>query len=77
MNTVLHPGQHQPTVSSLHISMANVEVVELGKSLSIKLCGDCANGFSGVVRSSTWDAELRKIERTQAAGTPAGQPYVM
>ncbi|RYO00958.1 hypothetical protein AA0121_g13296 [Alternaria tenuissima] len=31
----------------------------------------------GVVRSSTWDTELRKIEQTQAARTSAGQPYVV
>jgi hypothetical protein len=74
---VLNSRQHQSTVSSLHISMGNVEVVELGKRLAIKLCGDCANGFSGVVRSSTWDTELRKIEQTQAARTSAGQPYVV
>jgi hypothetical protein len=57
--------------------MGNVEVVELGKRLAIKLCGEYTDGFSGVVRSSKWETELRKIERTQAAGTSAGQPYVV
>jgi hypothetical protein len=57
--------------------MSKVEVVDLGKRLSIELYGDYTDGFAGVVRSSTWDTELRKIERTQAAGTSAGQPYVM
>jgi hypothetical protein len=57
--------------------MGSVEVVELGRRLAIELHRDCANRFAGVVRSSTWDTELRKIERTQAAGTSAGQPYVM
>jgi hypothetical protein len=50
---------------SLHnITTGRVEVVELGKRLSIELYGDYADGFAGVVGSSTWDAELRKIERT-------------
>jgi hypothetical protein len=57
--------------------MSKVEVVELGKSLAIELYGDYTDIFAGVVRSSTWDTELSKIERTQAAGTSAGQPYVM
>jgi hypothetical protein len=57
--------------------MGRVEVVELGKRLCIELYRDYTDGFAGVVRSSTWDTELRKIERTQAAGTSAGQPYVM
>jgi hypothetical protein len=57
--------------------MGRVEVVELGKRLSIELFGDYANGFAGVVCLSTWDTKLKKIERTQAAGTSAGQPYVM
>jgi hypothetical protein len=57
--------------------MGSVEVVELGKRLAIELHGDCANGFPGVVRLSTWDTELRRVERTQAAGTSAGQPYVL
>jgi hypothetical protein len=57
--------------------MGSVEVVELGKRLSIKLYRDYTDGFVGVVRSSTWDTELRKIEQTQAAGTSAGQPYFM
>jgi hypothetical protein len=57
--------------------MGSVEVVELGKRLAIELHRDCANGFAGVVRSSTWDTELRKIERTQAAGTSTGQPYIV
>jgi len=57
--------------------MGNVEVVELGKRLAIKTCGEYGNGFSGVVRSSTWNTELRKIEQTQAARTSIGQPYVV
>jgi len=57
--------------------MGRVEVVELGKRLSIELYGDYANGFVGVVRSSTWDLELRKIERTSATETSSGQPYVV
>jgi hypothetical protein len=57
--------------------MSKVEVVELGKRLSIELYRDYTDGFVGVVRSSTWDTELRKIEWTQAAGTSAGQPYVV
>jgi hypothetical protein len=57
--------------------MGRVEVVELGKRLCIELYRDYTDGFAGVVRSSTWHTELRKIERTQAVGTSPGQPYVV
>jgi hypothetical protein len=39
--------------------------------LSIKLYRDYADGLAGVVCSSTWDTELRKIEQIQAAGISA------
>ena len=57
--------------------MGSVEVVELGKRLAIELYGNGANEYTGVVRLSTWDTELRKIEQTQAARISTGQPYVV